>query len=81
MSSSLELKTPGARGEIIVYTTHSLVVERSYFKNIDILCRSKLRCKLTLYLIISWLKYKVILAIHPVYYFDFTIININMNLY
>jgi len=36
---------PGARGKIIVYITHFLIVERSYFE--IKLCRSKLRCKFT----------------------------------
>ena len=34
----------GARGEIIAYTAHPLVVERSYPDRV--LCRDRLRCKL-----------------------------------
>ncbi len=31
--NEFNFKTPGARGKVIVYTTHFLVVERSYSDN------------------------------------------------
>jgi len=57
----------GVRGEIIVYITHSLVVERSYSfvstygrseKPLWVSCKNKLRCKLAIFM--------AIFAIYPV---------------
>ena len=65
----------GARGRIIVYTTHLLVVERFYF-NVIInkkQCKNRLRCKLS---IIFFIKNIEILVNSPVLYSTFLFIAI-----
>lgn len=65
----------GARGRIIVYTTHLLVVERFYF-NVIInkkQCKNRLRCKLS---IIFFIKNIEILVNSPVLYSTFLFIEV-----